>query len=183
MKNLHLTGQLCYLRVLADDDAVEMVQLLNRNRNYWEIFEPRHPDSYFTVAVQREKIREALYQARENREYSFGIFHPRTDKLIGHISMYSIKRLPFLSALVGYSIDEEYAGRGIATEAVQLVVAFGFEKLQLHRIEAYVSPRNSGSIRVLEKAGFANEGLLREFLHINGIWEDHYHYAVIENEF
>jgi len=97
--------------------------------------------------------------------------------------MYSIKRLPFLSALVGYSMDESYAGRGIATESVELVVAFGFEKLGLHRLEAYVSPRNTGSIRVLEKAGFANEGYLREFLHINGIWEDHYHFALLESEF
>lgn len=183
MKHLILAGQVCYLRVLTEDDAEEMVQLLIRNRNYWAIYEPRHPDSYFTAAVQREKIRESIYQARENREYSFGIFYPPTDKLIGHISMYNIKRLPFLSALVGYSIDEPYSGRGISTEAVQLVIGFGFEKLRLHRIEAYVSPQNTGSIRVLEKAGFINEGLLREFLHINGVWEDHYHYAILEDEF
>lgn len=183
MKSLLLAGKLCYLRVLAEDDTEEMVQLLVRNRNYWAIFEPMHPDSYFTAAVQREKIRESIHLARENREYSFGIFEPRTNKLIGHISMYSIKRLPFLSALVGYSMDESYAGRGIATESVELVVAFGFEKLGLHRLEAYVSPRNTGSIRVLEKAGFANEGYLREFLHINGIWEDHYHFALLESEF
>lgn|SRR5690606_5681009 len=183
MKSLFLAGKLCYLRILAAEDAEEMAQLLLRNRNYWAIFEPMHPDSYFTAAVQREKIRESIYQARENREYSFGIFEPRTDKLIGHISMYSIKRMPFLSALVGYSIDEAYAGRGIATEAVKLVVAFGFEKVRLHRIEAYVSPRNDGSIRVLEKSGFVNEGLLKEFLHINGEWEDHYHYAILEKDF
>ncbi|WP_203334717.1 GNAT family N-acetyltransferase [Planococcus beigongshangi] len=183
MKNLVLAGRLCYLRVLTDDDAEEMVQLLLSNRNYWAVFEPRHPDSYFTVAVQREKIRESIYQSRENREYSFGIFEHRSHKLIGHISMYNIKRLPFLSALVGYSIDETYSGRGISTEAVQLLIKFGFEKLRLHRIEAYVSPRNTGSIRVLEKAGLINEGLLREFLHINGIWEDHYHFSILEDEF
>lgn len=181
--NFLLTGKLCYLRILTADDAEEMVQLLLRNREYWAIFEPKHRDSYFTPAVQREKIRESIYQARENREYSFGIFEPRTHKLIGHISMYSIKRLPFLSALVGYSIDESYTGRGIATEAVGLIVAFGFEKIQLHRIEAYVSPKNTGSVRVLEKSGFMNEGLLKEFLHINGVWEDHYHYAILEKEF
>ncbi|MFD1031394.1 GNAT family N-acetyltransferase [Metaplanococcus flavidus] len=181
--NLLLKGRLCYLRILTTEDAEEMVQLLLRNRTYWAIFEPQHRDSYFTAAVQREKILESIHQAKENREYSFGIFEPETDKLIGHISMYSIKRLPFLSALVGYSIDESYIGRGIATDAVKLVIAFGFEKLRLHRIEAYVSPRNAGSIRVLEKAHFNNEGLLREFLYINGVWEDHYHFAVLESEF
>lgn len=181
--NYLLTNKLCYLRILTAEDAEEMVQLLLRNRRYWAIFEPQHQDSYFTVAVQREKIRESIYQVRENREYSFGIFELQTDKLIGHISMYSIKRLPFLSALVGYSIDESFTGRGIATEAVELITAFGFEKIQLHRIEAYVSPRNTGSMRVLEKASFQKEGLLKEFLHINGVWEDHYHFAVLEKEF
>ncbi|TWT24096.1 GNAT family N-acetyltransferase [Planomicrobium sp. CPCC 101110] len=181
--SLLFNGRTCYLRTLAVDDAEEMVQLLLRNRDYWAIYEPRHRDSYFTVAVQREKIREAIYQARENREYSFGVFEHESNRLIGHISMYGIKRLPFLSALVGYSIDEAYVGRGIATEAVRLIVAFGFEQLRLHRLEAYVSPRNLGSIRVLQKSGFQNEGLLREFLHINGIWEDHFHFAMLESEF
>lgn len=180
---LNLTGKLCYLRLLTIDDAEEMVQLLLRNRNYWAVYEPQHRDSYFTVAVQREKIRDSIYQAKENREYSMGIFDPMTDQLIGHISIYSIKRLPFLSALVGYSIDKSCTGCGIATEAVGLLVEFGFEKLQLHRIEAYVSPKNTGSIRVLEKAGFENEGLLKEFLHINGVWEDHYYFAILEKGF
>ncbi|MDN3439711.1 GNAT family protein [Planococcus sp. APC 3900] len=181
--NLLFEGKTCYLRSLAIEDAEEMVQLLLRNRDYWSIYEPRHRDSYFSAAVQREKIRESIYQARENREYSVGIFEHETNKLIGHISVYSVKRMPFLSALVGYSIDEAYIGKGIATEAVKLMTAFGFEQLRLHRIEAYVSPENIGSIRVLEKTGFHQEGLLKEFLYINGEWKDHYYYAMIEDEF
>ncbi|WP_088008213.1 GNAT family N-acetyltransferase [Indiicoccus explosivorum] len=180
---LLLSGQKCYIRVMAPEDAEEMVELLLRNRDYWSIYEPRHQDSYFTVAVQRQKIREAQYQMRENREYSFGIYEHGTDRLIGHISLYSIKRLPFLNALAGYSVDERVAGKGIATEALQLLLDFGFEQLNLHRIEAYVSPDNLGSIRVLEKTGMQREGLLREFLFINGKWRDHYHYAMLERDF
>lgn len=181
--NLLFNGHTCYLRNLEVEDAEEMVQLLLRNRQYWAVFEPHHQDSYFTVSVQREKIRESIYQARENREYSFGIFEHGTNRMIGHISLYGIKRLPFLSGLVGYSIDEAAIGKGIATEAVQLVVTFGFEQLRLHRLEAYVSPRNIGSIRVLQKAKFQNEGLLHEFLYINGKWEDHFQFALLESEF
>ncbi|MDQ0430585.1 ribosomal-protein-alanine N-acetyltransferase [Planomicrobium stackebrandtii] len=181
--NLLFEGQTCYLRSLTVDDAEEMMELLLRNRDYWSVYEPRHRDSYFSAAVQREKIRESIYQARENREYSVGIFEYDTKKLIGHISVYSVKRMPFLSALVGYSIDEAYIGKGIATEAVKLMTVFGFEELRLHRMEAYVSPENEGSIRVLEKTGFRREGLLKEFLYINGEWKDHYYYAMIEKEF
>lgn len=180
---LRFEGRICYIRTLTVEDADEMVQLLVRNREYWAIYEPRHPDSYFTAMAQREKIRESIYQARENREYSFGVFELATDRMVGHISIYGIKRLPFLSALTGYSIDESVTGKGIASEALRLVLVFGFEELRLHRIEAYVSPRNFASIRVLEKSAFQREGLLKEFLYINGQWEDHYQYALLEREF
>lgn len=178
-----LEGKTCYLRVLNENDAMLFTDLLYNNKEYWSIFEPRHEASYYTIAVQREKIRESLYQMRNRREYSFGIFDGRTSALIGHISLYSIKRLPFSSAFIGYSIDERQTGRGIGTEAVQLVTKFAFEKLALHRIEAYVSPRNFGSMKVLEKSGYEQEGLLRKLLYINGIWEDHYLYAILEDDF
>ena len=120
---------------------------------------------------------------RDRREYNFGIFDVITSRLIGHISLYSIKRLPFSSGFIGYSIDERNIGRGIGTEAVRLVRNFAFEQVALHRVEAYVSPRNEGSVIVLERAGFQREGLLRKLLYINGVWEDHYMYALIEDDF
>lgn len=178
-----LEGESCYLRILNEDDASSFTEMLIANKKYWSVFEPRQEASFFTVIRQREKIRESLFQMRDRREYNFGIFHPATGKLIGHISLYSIKRLPFSSGFVGYSIDERMIGRGIGTEAVRLVTTFAFEQVALHRVEAYVSPRNKGSITVLEKAGYLREGLLRKLLYINGVWEDHYIYAVVEDDF
>jgi len=178
-----LEGGNCYLRILTEDDAMVFTEVLRANKVYWSIFEPRQEASFFTVVTQKEKIRESLYQMRDRREYNFGIFDSRTSELIGHISLYSIKRLPFSSGFVGYSIDEKQTGRGIGTEAVSLVTKFAFEKVALHRIEAYVSPRNTGSIIVLERSGYLREGLLRKLLYINGVWEDHYMYAMVEDDF
>ncbi|MET3576273.1 GNAT family protein [Bhargavaea ullalensis] len=177
-----LKGEKVVLRVLTEDDALAMTNIVSRNKSYWSVYEPRHDSSYYTVSVQREKIRESLQQLREKREYSFGIFRADNNRLIGHISLYGIKRLPFLSGFVGYSIDQSETGKGIATEAVRLIVGFGFERAGLHRIEAYVSPNNVGSVRVLEKAGLQREGLLRQLLFINGVWEDHYVYAILEDD-
>ena len=162
---------------------MSFTEMLIANKAYWSVFEPRHENSYFTVAVQKEKIRESLYQMRDRREYNFGIFDAVTGRLIGHISLYSIKRLPFSSGFIGYSIDEREIGRGLATEVVRLVTKFAIEKVALHRVEAYVSPRNNGSVRVLEKSGYTREGLLRKLLYINGVWEDHFLYAAIEDEY
>ena len=79
-------------------------------------------------------------------------------------------------------MGEQYSGRGYMIEAVQLVIPYSFETLRLHRIEAACIPANTRSVRVLEKAGFQREGLLRSYLRINGSWQDHYLYALICDE-
>lgn len=178
-----LEGKSCYLRILTEEDAIIFTKLLIANKKYWSIFEPRQDSIFYTVAVQRDKIKESLFQMRDRREYNFGIFKLGTNQLIGHISLYSIKRLPFSSGFIGYSIDERQTGKGIGTEAVRLVTEFAFDRVALHRVEAYVSPRNEGSIIVLERSGYLLEGLLRKLLYINGVWEDHYMYAMIEDDF
>jgi ribosomal-protein-alanine N-acetyltransferase len=68
-------------------------------------------------------------------------------------------------------------------EAVNLVIPYAFDRLGLHRIEAACIPDNRRSIRVLEKARFTREGLLRSYLRINGSWQDHYLYALVASDF
>ncbi|WP_313893678.1 GNAT family protein [Psychrobacillus sp.] len=180
---IYLEGDTCYLRTLLVKDAPILADLVYRNKHFWSVFEPLHRDDYYTATVQREKIRETLMLMQEKREYSFGIFAHGTEQIIGNVSLYSLKRMPFSSGLIGYSIDEQFIGKGIGTEAVKLVQQFGFENVQLNRIEAYVSPRNIGSIKVLENNDFQREGLLRKLLYINGKWEDHYMYASLSEDF
>ena len=65
------------------------------------------------------------------------------------------------------------------TEAVELITRYAFDHLELHRIEANVMPRNVASLRVLEKNGYINEGISQKYLNINGVWEDHYHMVIL----
>ena len=65
------------------------------------------------------------------------------------------------------------------SEALKLMIHHAFFTLKLHRIEAGVMPSNAPSWQLLEKHGFEREGLMRKNVHINGQWEDHYHYALI----
>jgi len=71
-------------------------------------------------------------------------------------------------AEIGYWLAEAYWGRGITTEAVKLVVKYCFNRLKLRRLYAYVFPRNQASLRVLFKAGFKKEGLLKKNVVKNG---------------
>lgn len=111
-----------------------------------------------------------------DQAHVFGIFL-RTE-LVGWISLSQLFRRAFQNAILGYAVDEAHNGKGYATQAVRGVVRIAFEELGLHRVQAGVMPRNIASIRVLEKAGFRYEGLARNYLQINGVWEDHNIYAL-----
>lgn len=182
-RTLKLQGTTCFLQTFLEQDAKELSSLLARNKYFWSTYEPIHREEFYTEEAQYKKIIEGLQLMSLKREFSFGIYDQQTKKLIGHISLYAVKKLPYSSAFVGYSMDEAYTGRGIATEAVTLVVQFAFRQLDLHRVEAYVAPSNLPSRRVIEKSGFVQEGLLRELLFINGKWIDHYMYAILKDDF
>ncbi|WP_428674636.1 GNAT family N-acetyltransferase, partial [Roseibium sp.] len=78
---------------------------------------------------------------------------------------------------LGYWMGEPFAGNGYMTEAVAVAVRYAFDELRLHRVEAACIPDNTRSIRLLEKAGFEREGLMRSYLKIDGRWCDHFLYA------
>ena len=83
---------------------------------------------------------------------------------------------------IWYLVDPEHWGRGIATEAVQQLLGFGFGELRLHRIWATCLPENPGSSRVLEKVGMRREGFLVKNLKIHGVWKSSFLYAMLVEE-
>lgn len=87
------------------------------------------------------------------------------------------------SAEVGYVINPDYSGRGVATEAVRRVLHFGFEDLRLHRIEAKYIIGNDASRRVMEKVGMHYEGTHRGSMLIKGIYRDIGICAILEDEY
>jgi ribosomal-protein-alanine N-acetyltransferase len=89
------------------------------------------------------------------------------------VSLTGISRGSMQSCMVGYFVDEQRAGRGLATGAVRDVLAVAFGELRLHRVEAGTAVANTASQRVLERNGFTLVGLLRKHLQIRGVWVDH----------
>jgi ribosomal-protein-alanine N-acetyltransferase len=83
---------------------------------------------------------------------------------------------------IGYVLNRECWGQGLATEAARALLTFGFGQFGLHRIFATCSPHNAASARVLEKIGMRREGHLREHKWHRGIWRDSFLYAILEHE-
>ena len=86
-------------------------------------------------------------------------------------------------AELGYVLSREHWGKGLMTEAVRAVIAFGFEQLSLNRIQARCIAENVASARVMEKAGMTHEGTLRESEFIKGAYRDIELYSILRREY
>lgn len=172
-----LKGERVALRMPVPGDFREWSALRGESRAFLEPWEPRWTADELERHTWRHRINRYRDDYAQGLAIAFFIFERQSGKLAGGITLGNIRHGVSQSAHVGYWIGERYGGRGLMTEAVRLLVRFGFDTLRLHRIEAACIPGNVRSIRVLEKAGFQREGLLRSYLRINGFWQDHYLYA------
>lgn len=116
-----------------------------------------------------------------NEGINWGITLKGSPKLLGIIGHYRIKPEHF-RAEIGYMLLPEYHGKGIATEAIKAAVAYGFDQMKLHSIEAIIDPENAASAKVLEKNGFLKEAHLRENEYYNGKFVDTVIYALLKSD-
>jgi ribosomal-protein-alanine N-acetyltransferase len=107
------------------------------------------------------------------------ICEKRSKLIAGAVNLSQIFRAGFQNAYLGYYLGEKFAGIGIGTEAIALILKFSFEVLNLHRIEANIQPHNLASIAVVKKNRFVKEGFSKNYLQIEGKWRDHERWAIV----
>ncbi|MEJ8544658.1 GNAT family N-acetyltransferase [Brevibacillus borstelensis] len=170
------------VRPLCVNDAPALTSLRQKNQHFLQPFEPIRPASFYTLESQYEQLEEAERSFQAGTGYSFGIFVGPDQTLVGRVNLSNVVRGAWQNATLGYFLDQSYNGKGIMTRAVVEVVRFAFADAKLHRVQAAVMPRNKGSIKVLEKNRFRQEGLSLRYLQINGKWEDHLIFAITADE-
>lgn len=177
-----LTGQTIVLRTPTAEDYHQWSRLRRASRIFLEPWEPLWSEDELDRPGWRRRLGRNREDMAQGVATAFLIFERRTNELLGGITISNIRHGVAESANIGYWMGEKHAGKGIMVEAVRLVCRYAFSTLALHRVEAACIPGNNRSIRVLEKAGFRREGLLRSYLRINGEWQDHFLYALIAGE-
>ena len=110
------------------------------------------------------------------------IYDTRSTALVGGLTLCNVRRGVTQSCTLGYWVGAAHAKRGYMTAAVRAVVPFVFDSLELHRLEAACLPTNTASMRLLKRTGFTREGLARRYLRINGDWQDHLLYALLDTD-
>jgi len=183
MINIYETDRLT-LRVLDEGGAEGVLDYYVRNRDFLEEWEPKRDNEFYTVNAQLEQLRKDYKDFEAGRALRLWLFRkedPDDTRIIGTIAFTNMVRGAFLSCFLGYKLDKDEINKGYVTEALKKGIAIIFEDYKLHRIEANIMPKNSRSLRVMEKLGFYNEGLAYRYLKIDGKWEDHIH-MVLRNK-
>jgi len=172
---ISLRGQRVQLRLPQLADYEQWYALRRGSREFLLPFEPRWTEADLARRVFVSRVKRAREEAEEGTDYALFIFLPdgSNETLVGGVTLSNVRRRAAQFVNLGYWMGQQYAGKGLMTEAVGACLPFVFDTLDLHRIHAAFLPGNMASRRVLEKNGFVEEGFAENYLQINGRWEDH----------
>ncbi|WP_313152298.1 GNAT family N-acetyltransferase [Lacrimispora sp.] len=170
------------LKVLDKSSAQIVLDYYLRNRSFIEEWEPVRSEEFYSKEYHEEQLENDLSLIENKSLLRLWIYKKNEEsQIIGSIGFSNIIRGVFLSCYLGYKLDKDEINQGYMTEAIKKGIDLVFNDYGLHRIEANVMPKNVRSLRVTEKLGFYNEGIAHKYLKINGIWEDHVHMVLLND--
>jgi [ribosomal protein S5]-alanine N-acetyltransferase len=176
-----LTGDRVFLRPPERGDYEEWASIRARSRYFLAPWEPSWPADALSRASYRARIARYAEDWRTDQGYNFFILRA-DDVLTGGVGLSNLRRGVAETASLGYWIGEPHARQGLMTAALPLVLDFAFERLRLHRVEAACLPTNVPSRALLLRTGFQQEGYARNYLLIDGKWQDHLLFAILRED-
>ena len=177
---VNIEGRDFNIKLLTPEHAQNLLDYYIRNKKHLEPFEPLRDNSFYTYEVQKNILSDSYRQFLNGTAVDLGIF--KDDYLIGKLKLSNIVYGIFKSGILGYSIDKNEQGKGYMKEAVNLVINYAFEDLDLHRVEASALVDNEPSKHVLIGCGFKELGINKKYLYINGGWKDHITYYKVRGD-
>ncbi|PZT53291.1 GNAT family N-acetyltransferase [Paenibacillus silvae] len=165
------------LRQLRLEDAAELFDYFSKN----EVTEFYDLESFIELKQAEELIRHWNDRFIKLEGMRWGITYPAEDKVIGTCGFHHWSKEHF-KAEIGYELAPEHWRKGIMTGVIERVVQYGFKELGLHRIEAFVDPKHIASRKLLEKAGFTEEGTLRDCFYEKGKFVDAVVFGILSKD-
>jgi RimJ/RimL family protein N-acetyltransferase len=172
-----LTGERVRLRGVRDEDLPVLAK--------WEMDSGRmSTQSNWVVPPSEAKAREhiANWSANDKDDVGFAI-ETLDDKpvLVGNLGLWGA-RPKDRCATIGIALGREHVGKGYGSDAMRIIVDYGFREMGLHRIQLIVAPYNVAGIRAYAKAGFVEEGRRREIVLHDGRWYDEVLMSILDHE-
>ena len=166
------------LRGMRVSDAADMYAYARRP----SVTEYLTWDPHTSESMTREYLIYVGQRYRTGDFYDWSVVCKEDGHMIGTCGFTSFN-CPADSGEIGYVLNPDYQGQGLATEAVRRVLRFGFEELELHRIYARIMDGNKASERVAEKCGMRHEATLKSSLLVKGEYRTIKIYAILREEF
>ena len=177
-----IKGDGVYLRYPRMADYPAWAELRGESRAFLSPWEPMWARDELTKGAFRRRLKRYQKESRLDSAYAFFVFREEDDALLGGCTLSNVRRGVVQCCALGYWVGERFARQGYIYAAVRALIPFIFATLGMHRIEAACLPSNEPSKNLLTKAGFRQEGLAKKYLQINGDWQDHVLFALLEDE-
>jgi [ribosomal protein S5]-alanine N-acetyltransferase len=165
------------LRQITESDGVGLFGIFSDD----EVTKHYAWDTFNDPAQGHDLAARTAEQLRERRAIRWGLVIPDAPDIIGTCG-YTRWNQENHFAMLGYDLARPYWHRGLMSETVEAVVRFGFEQMELHRIEATVLTGNTASATLLQRAGFQREGVLRERFLQHGSFRDEWMCSITRPE-
>ncbi|HEV2911735.1 MAG TPA: ribosomal protein S5-alanine N-acetyltransferase [Pyrinomonadaceae bacterium] len=157
--------------------APRLLAFFEENREHLARWSPPAPAGYYTQAYWRERLAQARTEFERDQSMKLVLFERESSEtagvVIGVCNFTNFVRGPFQACYLGYSLGRRFEGRGLMFEALEAATRYAFDHLRLHRIMANYVPVNERSGKLLRRLGFVIEGYARDYLLIEGRWQDH----------
>ena len=172
-----LVGERLYLRTPMLEDYPKWQAVRARNKEFLTPFEPQWADDALSENFFKRRLTRQHQEMTAHRGAFFLIFAKGSDDIggdiIGGLNLNNIQYGAARCCSFGYWLDEEKQGQGYMYDAVALAMDYAFNVLKLNRINAACLPDNQRSVKMLTRHGFEEEGFAKQYLQINGKWQDH----------
>ena len=177
-----LMAQGIRLSVPTLEDYESWAKLRGASRSHTEPWEPAWTADELSRSAFKRRLERYQIDRQSGAGYPFFVFRSRDNVLLGACNLNNVRRGVQQSADIGYWIGTPYIRQGHTRMAVRRIMAFAFDTLGLHRVEAACRPENKASRKLLKSVGFQFEGRARAFLNIAGEWHDHDRFALLNTD-
>lgn len=155
-------------------------------RKYWisdEKIQSLYSEPVYSTEEEVKGLLDKYIGSYEKEDYyRWAVIDKETKECIGQIAYFLVDSKNHF-AEIEYCIGSAFQCKGLATEAAKAVIAYGFEKMNLHKVQICTKTINAASKRVIEKCGFTYEGTLRDYFYMNGTYVGRLYFSILRSEY
>ena len=154
-------------------------------RKYWvsdEEIQSLYSEPVYTTEEEVKGLLDKYISAYEREDYyRWAIIDKESQECIGQIAYFLVDSRNHF-AEIEYCIGSAFQRRGLATEATKALITFGFDEMNLHKVQICTKTINAPSKRVIEKCGFTYEGTLRDYFYMDGQYVGRLYFSILKDE-